>query len=402
MARFLFVVPPLTGHVNPTVAVGEELIARGHSVAWTGHSEIVAPLLPAWAELIPLDHELPVEMVASTREKAMTMRGVAALEFLWRDFLRPLASAMVPGVDSAVSKFAPDALVVDQQAFAGAIVARRYGLPWATSATTSAELVDPFRALPKVGEWVAGQLVELQIEAGLGTEAATSGGDLRFSEYLTIAFTTSALTGPIVLPESSGPVVMVGPSLTPRRQGIDDQPDAELAEFLGSGRCVLVTLGTVNADAGGRFFSAAVEAAESAADSGSWRAVIVAPREVVEPVAGAVFVAPFIPQLQVLGHVDAVVCHGGHNTVCETLSYGLPLVVAPIRDDQPVIAEQVESCGAGVRVRFGRVRGTELKSAIDSVLDEPRYRNAATAVRSSFAAAGGAAAAARSLEELVA
>jgi MGT family glycosyltransferase len=398
MARFLFVIPPLTGHVNPTIAVGEELIARGHRVAWTGHSEIVRPLLPSWAELIPLDHELPPETVASTREKAMAMRGVAALEFLWSDFLRPLAAAMIPGVDSAVSGFEPDALVVDQQAFAGAIVARRHGLPWATSATTSAELVDPFRALPKVGEWVAQQLIELQTEAGLSEQAARNAGDLRFSEHITIAFTTAELTGPIVLPEGSGRVVMVGPSLSARAKNPHDQPDRELAEFLASGRSVLVTLGTVNAEAGGRFFSAAIEAAEGS----SWRAVVVAPQEIVQPVPGTAFVAPFIPQLYVLEHVDAVVCHAGHNTVCESLAQGLPLVVAPIRDDQPVIAEQVESCGAGVRVRFGRVRSPELRSAIDSVLDEPSYRLAAATVRSSFASAGGARAAAGSLEELVA
>ena len=49
MGRFLFVVPPLVGHVNPTVSVGRELAARGHRVAWTGHPEVVEPLLPAGA-----------------------------------------------------------------------------------------------------------------------------------------------------------------------------------------------------------------------------------------------------------------------------------------------------------------------------------------------------------------
>ena len=30
MARFLFVVPPMTGHTNPTLAVAAELTLRGH------------------------------------------------------------------------------------------------------------------------------------------------------------------------------------------------------------------------------------------------------------------------------------------------------------------------------------------------------------------------------------
>ncbi|EOD63162.1 glycosyl transferase, partial [Amycolatopsis vancoresmycina DSM 44592] len=41
MARFLFVVPPLTGHVNPAAGVAAELAARGHEVAWAGHPELL-------------------------------------------------------------------------------------------------------------------------------------------------------------------------------------------------------------------------------------------------------------------------------------------------------------------------------------------------------------------------
>jgi UDP:flavonoid glycosyltransferase YjiC (YdhE family) len=33
MSRFLFVVPPLTGHVNPARSVADQLRADGHQVA---------------------------------------------------------------------------------------------------------------------------------------------------------------------------------------------------------------------------------------------------------------------------------------------------------------------------------------------------------------------------------
>ncbi|GDY39982.1 hypothetical protein SANT12839_008640 [Streptomyces antimycoticus] len=42
--RFLFVVPPLVGHVNPTLGVAAELTARGHQVAWAGMPEVVGRL----------------------------------------------------------------------------------------------------------------------------------------------------------------------------------------------------------------------------------------------------------------------------------------------------------------------------------------------------------------------
>lgn len=53
MSRYLFVVPPMAGHVNPTLAVGRELAARGHAVAWTGPDDVVGPLLPGDATFLP-------------------------------------------------------------------------------------------------------------------------------------------------------------------------------------------------------------------------------------------------------------------------------------------------------------------------------------------------------------
>jgi UDP:flavonoid glycosyltransferase YjiC (YdhE family) len=109
-----------------------------------------------------------------------------------------------------------------------------------------------------------------------------------------------------------------------------------------------------------------------------------------------------VPQLELLPHVDAVVSHAGHNTVVEALAHGLPQVVAPIRDDQPVVAQQIEAAGAGIRVRFGRLRAHELRDAVTAVLDVPSYRQAAERISRSFDRAGGAATAADRLEALVA
>ncbi|MFT5430547.1 MAG: UDP:flavonoid glycosyltransferase YjiC (YdhE family), partial [Myxococcota bacterium] len=156
--RFLFVVPPLTGHTNPTVSVALELERRGHTVAWVGHPGKVRPLIPEGATLFELDDSVPDGILRDRMEKARSVRGLAALKFMWEDFFLPLARAMVDGVDRAVESFAPDVMIVDQQALAGGIVARKRGLPWVTSATTSAGVTDPLEGLPKVQQWVDDQL----------------------------------------------------------------------------------------------------------------------------------------------------------------------------------------------------------------------------------------------------
>jgi MGT family glycosyltransferase len=408
VSRFLFVVPPLTGHVNPTVSVARALEARGHEVAWVAHAGVVRPLLPDGARVFPLPEHAPAALVAELAEKRRTARGAAALKFLWEDFLVPLARSMRPGVDAAVAELQPHVLAVDQQALAGALVARTRGLPWATLATTSAGVVDPLAGLPQVRAWLYDLLASLEREAGL----APAGHPPELSPHRVIAFSTAALVGP--LDRFPPHYRFVGPSIHDRPETTPFPWDA----LDPARRKVLVSMGTVNAEVSGRFYEAALAARDP-----DVQLVLAAPQSLVHenlayemqadvpdterarpdvrPDARPdVIVRPYLPQLALLPHVDAVVCHGGHNTVCEALAHARPLVIAPIKDDQPIVADQVVAAGAGLRVKFGRVQPPELRAAIRRVLDEPAFRTAADAVRASFAAAGGARAAAAELEAL--
>ncbi|ORT55771.1 nucleotide disphospho-sugar-binding domain-containing protein [Streptomyces sp. CB03238] len=387
--KALFVVPPLAGHVNPTLAVAAELAERGHGVAWTGPAEVLPRLLPTGATLLPSGDRAGSRGYGTLHEQWRDLRGVAALRFLWEEAIVPLAHAMLPGVEEAVDAYAPDVLVVDQQALAGAVVARRRGLPWVTSASTSAEFTRPFDGFPRVGEWVADRIAGLLAACG-----APAGWDPRFSDRLVLVFSSPELVGA----DGTYPphYAFVGPALGARPSDGSAFPWHRLDPVR---RRVLVSLGTLNREAGGRFYATVLRAVEPLADR--VQAILVAPAEAAGEVPDHVLHQEYVPQLALLPHLDAVVCHGGHNTVCEALAHGLPLVVAPIRDDQPIVAQQVVAAGAGVRVRFGRPRAGELRDALDAVLDDPAHRHAARRVQASFAAAGGAAAAADRLEKLL-
>jgi UDP:flavonoid glycosyltransferase YjiC (YdhE family) len=377
VARFLFVVPPLVGHVNPAAGVAAELTARGHEVAWAGHDELLWHL--AGPDALVFSCALPPD----APERPAELKGPAALRFLWQDFLVPLADAMAPGVAAAIDGFEPHVVVADQQALAGGLLAEARGLPWVTSATTSAELVDPLAGMPKVADWVAELLAGLRARIGGGP------ADPRFSPHGVLAFTTRELLGPVALPPN---VRLVGPSIT-GRPSTTDFPWAWLDRLRPT---VLVSLGTANTGAGAGFLAAAAEAFAGL----EARAVVVDPGGVLGAVPPNVLVCPRVPQLPLLERVDAVLCHAGHNTVCETLWHGLPLVVAPIRDDQPIVAAQVVAAGAGVRLRFGRADAARIAVAVEEVLTEPSYRRAAQALSASFHAAGGSPAAAGHLEQL--
>ena len=387
MGRYLFVVPPLVGHINPTLAVAEQLARRGHEVAWAGHDHALRSLLVPGSRVFRASNDRLDADLARLRTDWQELKGVVALKFFWQEFVLPLGRAMLPGVEHAIAEFRPDVVISDQQALAGPVAALRAGLPWVTSATTSAELARSLRDLPKVEEWIRQLQAEFQQESGLcGTPV-----DLRFSERLVLCFTTTELVGPDM--SFPGHYVFTGPAMTARPAA----PGFPWERLDPDRQSILVSLGSLNAESGKRFFGIATEALADVA-----QLIMVAPPGTVEDPPEGAIVAEWVPQLELLPHVDAVVSHAGHNTVVEALAHGLPQVVAPIRDDQPVVAQQIEASGAGIRVRFSRLRAPELRHAVTTVLDEPSYRQSAERIRQSFARAGGAVTAADHLETLVA
>lgn len=386
MSRILFVVPPLAGHINPAAAIGAELTARGHDVAWAGQTAALRPLLPTGARVYPVVDDDFEERLRGGREPRRPPRGPEALKFVWETFIIPLAQAMLPGVADAVTRFAPHVVVADQQAIAGAVAARRAGTVWVTAATTPGELLRPMAAMSDAEAWVRDQMTAFQLASGISDPV-----DLRFSGRLVLVFTTSALIG-----DTSAfgcHYVFTGPVLTPR-----PEPGSFPWKWLDPGRRhLLVTLGTLSGPDAPHFFRTVIDALDGLGSE--LQAVLTTPPG--EQAPPHILLAGHVPQLALLPHMSAVVCHGGLNTVCETLAHGLPLVVTPIRDDQPIIAQQVAAAGAGIRLRFDRLDPAQLRGAVQAVLSDPSYRAAAAKVRDSFAAAGGAARAADHLEELL-
>ena len=387
MARFLFVVPPFFGHVAPTVAVGEELMRRGHEVAWVGFLSHIRDRLLSGLPVICLDPPDIAAVRADMQSRFDSTVGMATFKFFIEEILVPLAQHMLPPLEQTVEAFRPDVLVVDHQAYAGAVVARSQHIKWATLATSSVSVVFPLAThLPKVNRWMTDRLSGLMQEA-----AIESREQFEFSPHLVLIFSTEALVGPHPpLPDTHH---FVGPSIRK-----DEARVAFPWEKLQEGRRVLVSVGTVNFEVGARFFRASLEAL---ADQ-PFQVVLVARDDMIDrPIPSNFLVQSFIPQLAVLPKMDAVVCHAGHNTVAEALAFGLPLVLAPINTDQPAVAHQVVQAGAGIQVKFRRIRPVDLRDAVLGVLNESRFREAAHRIQASFAQSVGAIGAAGLLEGLV-
>jgi MGT family glycosyltransferase len=311
---------------------------------------------------------------------------------------------VIPGIHEAIESFRPDVVLVDKEGFAGAIVAELHDLPWVTVATNSAELIQwgPGREADSFKDWRDRVVRELVTEAGMAPERAAA-FDPRDSRHLVILFTTRELVG--VEDNQPDHYAFVGPALGKRSD--HDMPFDWDWLHRGEGPCVLISMGSINWRRGKRFFGVAADAFRGM----DARAImVVSPDDPDNPVAADVvpdapdnvLVTARVPQLDLLPHMDAVVSHGGHNTVCETLACGIPLVVSPVTDDQPMNADLVARAGAGIRVKHIRLTSEMLREAVEKVLIDPSYREAAGRLAASFEAAGGAPAAADHLEHLLA
>ncbi|MGE0228116.1 MAG: glycosyltransferase [Dehalococcoidia bacterium] len=376
--RFLFVIPPFHGHLNPAVAVARQLLERGHEVAWVTSSSM-REVLPEGAVIydsIGRGYEWSSEKTHELTELPRAEQFYA----YYRELVLPAAAAGLDDVARACQDFEPDALLVDQHALGGAIVARQRELPWATSAP-SQQMMNPLRHL--IQPWIDEQVAALGRSCGVP--------DLHeVSDALVVAYTS-----PLLVPEDSAApqVRFVGPAIDPRRF-----VETDVLSELQPGPKVLVSLSTIYGNEGDAFLLKLGNALHSQGIQGIFSSG--SPDLATLPAPAVV--RPWLPLLALMPHVDAVVSHGGANTAHEALYFGKPLVFAPLAFDNFMVAQAAVGAGAAIRLRIKRATERDIERVVGEIVGNPTYREAAEGIGASLRAGGGADAAADALLELVA
>jgi MGT family glycosyltransferase len=110
----------------------------------------------------------------------------------------------------------------------------------------------------------------------------------------------------------------------------------------------------------------------------------------------------FLPQTQVLPHVDLVITHGGNNTVTECFWFGKPMVVLPLFWDQYDNARRVDETGFGTRLDTYAHEPEELTEAIDRLLNDAQLNERLTRVSKRLQQSPGTVKAADLIEQLAA
>ena len=418
----LFAAHPTVGHTNALRAIGAEVRTRGHA---TGFAIVNArvPLVSLWPEPVRAAARLPGDIAA---EGAQVLELSASPVSLWYAARLPRATGQAEleialalftcGLEAQARQIAAfvrriDASVVVGDylmpaALLGANLAERPFIALYHSALPfPADGAPPFgTVLPETArgsaEWreaearlsrmcTAFDARTARAAKKLGLKPPGDGLLLRpISRDLNILATAPALE-PGLLP-LAGKVVMTGPCLS-KGVALDDAGRAVLDALPCDRRVVYVSLGTVFNNQPAVFRALIAGAAATGAH------VVVSAGASLEALVGlrspSVQIYRRVPQVAILEHVDAVVTHGGNNTVQECLAAGRPMVVIPFGGDQFVNAHRVERLGVGVRMSASTLSVNAVRAALEN-LSESRVVERAQKLARSLGAYGGTPAAA--------
>jgi MGT family glycosyltransferase len=395
-----------TGHILPMAAVGRALLARGHRVSCFQNVRARAMIKAAGLEWQPLGpSRAAVKAVARIGDPVPP--APATRDLMWRH-----AETVLSDACATVDQAGVDALVVDQGDLAAGSVAERLGLPFVTVSFFPPVFLHneippnivgwaPRRGtIARLRNWAANQVLTRALAPILrivNDRRRTWG--LRPLGRLNDFFSTRALIAQ--LPECLDFPRRHKPRHLHYAGPFHDSQGRYAVEFswaaLTGAPLVYASMGTVR----NRLRSVFHEIA-TACDTLPVQLVIslgggLEP-EALGALPGRPIVVHYAPQLELLRRASVTITHGGLNTTLESLANAVPLVALPVTDDQPGVGARITHAGAGCAIPVQQVTAPRLRRALVAVMDDPRYRAAASRIRDQLRALDGPRYAARLID----
>jgi UDP:flavonoid glycosyltransferase YjiC (YdhE family) len=385
----LVVTLPEKGHYHPLLGPAAELAARGFDVAFACPVDIRDALHAAGVTtvLVPPGASGPADDLRG-EALASIIADPTALRRWIRELLVDRQAELVEPLRRIIRTARPHVIAIDTMCYAAAIAAELESIPW-VGWSTSLNPVVPADLRSDLIDTLA--TLDPARQAPFHDHGLTA--HFRVSDVLspvgTAAFTTRALVGP---PPDG--VRLVGPSLGGRRAGaVPDLLDRPLDRPL-----VYASFGSQAWFQPARFDKLIA----AASDLGVALLAAMGDLAAAYPrhrLPAHVVCVDHVAQLAVLERADAIVTHGGANSVMEALASGVPALVSPICNDQPHNAFFLAERGAAVTLDLDTATVRQVTGALARTLDDADVRSNVAALAESYRVADGARGAADLAEE---
>jgi MGT family glycosyltransferase len=378
-----------SGHINPSLALTQELISQGDQVKYYADSQFKATIEATGASFRASES-------SSFFSRATGMKGMPDMLLNFASIIDELAPEI------RVEK--PDYVIYDSMCLWGRLLAEILKVPAIRLSATHAfskNTFTPIKIAVEMVPWVNNILPLVQrslnkVTAKYKLEAFTIDELFSRPEMLDIVFLPK--TFQLAADTFGDSFKFVGPSMGRKEAGLDDFPFAALD---ASAKPVLyISLGTM-ANNRVDFYKECLTAFK---DSPGWQIVMSVGKKIDMTRLGEIpanfIVRASVPQLKLLEKASVFITHGGMNSTMEALYHGVPLIVLPQMGEQQITAQQIVDLGLGITLQNStRSKAAELVQAVEMVGRDPTYREKAALFQRSIHEAGGSQRAVREIKQ---
>jgi UDP:flavonoid glycosyltransferase YjiC (YdhE family) len=357
--RFLFTLHPAYGHFHSMVPLARALTAHGHEVAFATGKGFGPVVQRVGFHHFPcgFDFDGSKDIFEALPEWETIKRlPIPPGEQQLYGFIQVLAPKMADDLIELMRTWKPDGIIRDPVEFGGYIAAEHHGLPHAT-------VMWAFYISAKFS--CADAVLELRRRYGLPDDPELDTLD----RYLVLTFLPASWT----FPDWAPPPVTHHFCAPP----FDLSSEAGLPAWVKSlpdQPTVCATLGTTFNRAPGTF-----HAILTALGPEKVNLIMTVGRSMdpaqFQPLPDHIKVEQYIPQTLLLPTCDALIFHGGYNSLQSALWHGLPMVLIPMgAGDQYPTALRCAEVGAGVLVEGNPPEPEAIRAATVAVLGQSTYR----------------------------
>lgn len=388
MAKFAFVNLPFHAHINPTLPVVQELIARGDQVVYYLTEKYREAIEATGATFY--SYQSILEQPAG---KVQEGSNPLALPMLMIDECSSVMSQILENVRYEQ----PDCLVYNPMAVSGRFIAQILGIPAVISRAFFAPHEKNLRAYqfgkkdPAFEKRLQTSMEELCNRYPIEPFDVVS--MFLHKEALNIVYVPRSFQP---YGESFGPeYVFVGPSI-----GLHCATADFPFEHLDGRPLIYITLGTV-ANNNPEFFNMCFAAF---ADQ-PWQVVITTGRPLEQLHLSIppenVLLRSYVPQFEILQQASLCIHHGGMATIMDCLFLGIPMIAIPQAANQQPNARRIAETGLGVLLEKESVNAELLRETVASILNDSAFHALAQQMQRDARLAGGFQAAADALQQFV-
>ncbi len=368
------------GHVNPSIEVIRELVARGHRVSYAIPASFADRVAVTGADPVIYTSTLPTE----DNPEAWGTELIDNVEPFLNDAVQAL-----PQLAEAFTGDVPDLVIHDITSYPARVLAHRWGVPAVSLSPNlvawegyEEEVAEPMFAELKQSE--RGNAYYARFRAWLDENGLSGTDPDRFMGRPR----RSVVLIPKVLQPNADRVDESVYSFVGACQG-DRADQGDWKRPAGADKVLLVSLGSTFTKQPG-FYRECVKAF---GDLPGWHVVLQIGKYVDESELGEVpaniEVHSWVPQLAVLKQADAFITHAGAGGSQEGLATGTPMVAVPQAVDQFGNADMLVSLGVARRIDTEDATADALRAAVLGLLDDPEAVSRTEEIRLGMASEGG-------------